>query len=74
MSLSNEQIFDRLQELGWNPPPINESNRMYGMALIYNDELDKVDTVDNEQIDIDELEKEVNRCNIEHREYPIHAV
>ncbi|CAF4943129.1 unnamed protein product, partial [Rotaria sp. Silwood1] len=33
MSMSNEQIFDRLQELGLNPPAINENNRMYGLAL-----------------------------------------
>lgn len=40
MSMSNEQIFDRLQQLGCDPPPINENNRMYALAMIYNSELE----------------------------------
>jgi hypothetical protein len=42
MSISNDEIFERLQELGWNPPTINDNNRMYGLALIYNAEIDQM--------------------------------
>ncbi len=41
MSISNNQIFERLKELGWNPPTINENNRIYGLALIYNTEIEQ---------------------------------
>ncbi len=41
MSISNNQILARPQELGWYPPIINDINRMYGFALVYNAQIEQ---------------------------------
>ncbi|CAF4449887.1 unnamed protein product, partial [Rotaria magnacalcarata] len=41
MSMSNQELFNRLQQLGCNPPAINDKNRMFALALIYNLELEQ---------------------------------
>ncbi len=67
MSISNNQIFERLQELGWNPPTINENNRMYGLALIYNAEIeqsmdeDEIGTDDHQMKEQDDSHKDQRR-------------
>ncbi|CAM4896935.1 unnamed protein product [Rotaria socialis] len=59
MSMSNEQIFDRLKQLGCNPPTINENNRMYGLAMIYNFELELNSDVDDMVFDDQDMEQKL---------------
>jgi hypothetical protein len=39
--MSDNEILARLHDLGWNPGTINDTNRKYGLALIYNAEMDQ---------------------------------
>ncbi len=41
MSMSDIEIFKCLHELGLDPPPINDRNRGYALALIYNNKIDE---------------------------------
>ncbi|CAF1985909.1 unnamed protein product [Rotaria magnacalcarata] len=41
MSITNSALFTRLQELGYNPPEINDQNRMYALALIYDEDMEQ---------------------------------
>ncbi|CAF3442820.1 unnamed protein product [Rotaria socialis] len=59
MSMSNEQIFDRLKQLGCNPPTINENNRMYGLAMIYNFELELNSDIDDMVSDDQDMEQKL---------------
>ncbi|CAF5219371.1 unnamed protein product, partial [Rotaria magnacalcarata] len=59
MSMSNEQIFDRLKQLGCNSPTINENNRMHGLALIYNSELELNSDVDDMVSDDQDMEQKL---------------
>lgn len=58
--ISNNEIFERLRDLGLNPPIINEANRMYGLALIYNNEIDK--SVNEYELQIDS--QQVLECSL----------
>lgn len=56
--MTNQEIFYRLQQLGYDPPPINDKNRMYGLAMIYNSELE-LNIDDNETL----FEEEIMESN-----------
>ncbi|CAF1292858.1 unnamed protein product [Adineta ricciae] len=58
--ISNTEIYERLQDLGLSPPMINEANRMYGLALIYNIEIDK--SMDEDELQIDS--QQVSGCSL----------
>jgi broad-specificity NMP kinase len=69
MFISNNQIFERLKELGWNSPTINENNRIYGLALIYNTEIEQsMDQqamgTDNQQMEEEDALHKEQRCKI----------
>ncbi|CAF1498631.1 unnamed protein product [Adineta steineri] len=53
--MSDSQISERLRDLGWNPPVINETNRMYGLAVIYNNQMDQSMGEDELQMDSQQI-------------------
>ncbi len=59
--MSDNEILERLRDLGWSPPPINENNRMYGLALIFNAEMDQC--MDEGEIGVDSQQR------VEHSSY-----
>ena len=58
MSISNNEIFQRLQQLGLNPPTINNHNRMFGLALIYNAEMEEDKQDEEVASDYDRIDHE----------------
>ena len=58
MSISNNDIFQRLRQLGLNPPTINDNNKMFGLALIYNAEMEQDIQDDQVASDHDETDHE----------------
>lgn len=67
MSISNNEIFQRLQQLGLNPPTINNRNRMFGLALIYNAEMEEDKQEEDKQDE--EVASDYDRMDHEHPLY-----
>ncbi|CAF4378661.1 unnamed protein product, partial [Rotaria magnacalcarata] len=66
MSVTNTALFTRLQELGCNPPEINDTNRMYALALIYDEDMEHRNNYDI-SITTDEISDFKENQSFDHR-------
>lgn len=59
-TLTDEQLLERLEELGYASVQINDENRMYAMALIYDIESD-MNGDRNETLFLDSISDDLSR-------------